>query len=138
MRELYHALAPLVEGLALFGELNALLGSSPACSAMLLNVEEVFFAGMKRQMAAVPYENFYGSIRDWICEEREKRDAFANTKHYLETNPARSDCPCVIGFRWVNDLVAQFHSKCSEAREDLDMTLAFLCSYIFDDYDLRR
>ena len=138
LRAIYRLLTPLAEGLALYGELDSTPGSSPAASAMLLNAVSVFFyrkmvealsAGNGTDPAFKEYKTALEAART------EESGSFARTHNILERSEATPSVePYRKGYRFIGELAAYLHRHSSPARDDLDVTLGFLCSFFFDDW----
>lgn len=141
IRALYHLLTPLAEGLALFGELDATPGTSSAASALLLNTLSVFFYSKQRALLTEPNANLQiliGQYQSWLSAERAREDGtFVQTRALLaQEPPSPAVQPYKAGYAWITKLVETLHRYSPEARNDFDVTLAFLCSYFFDDSKL--
>ena len=137
MRVLYQMLTPLAEGLALYGELNAYPGRSKAASQIAINATSVYFERQtKLLMQFAPFSSLYDEFGKWLNAEREKDDSpFAATTALLNDEPEEPwKEPYLIGYAWVNQLIAELHRHSSSARQDTDVSLAFLCSFFFDDW----
>jgi hypothetical protein len=138
LRAIYQLLTPLAEGLALYGELDAAPGTSAAASSMSLNAISVFrYSDMvKTMLAGDGIEQIYVDLKTWETSERANpKGKFAVTRNTLAQQanlPALR--PYRVGYDWIKGIVAGIHKYSANAREDTDVTLAFLCSYFFDDW----
>ncbi len=140
LRQVLWMLTPLAEGLALYGELEAVPGDSVAASAMALNAASVFGWRLIREALVdslvrggpdpglAPYS-------DWLKSERKTNTAFGQTRRVLDAGDDNARLrPYRVGFRWVSRRAERLLAHSTS--HDSDVVLAFLCSYFFDDLHL--
>jgi len=138
LRALYQLMTPLAEGLALYGELDATPGNSAAASSSALNAVSVFrYSDMvKTVLSGQSIDQVYADLKNWeISERNNPKGTFSTTRHALAQHaelPALR--PYRVGYEWITGLVRGLHHYSANARADSDVTLAFLCSYFFDDW----
>jgi hypothetical protein len=138
LRAIYQLLTPLAEGLALYGELDAVPGSSAATSSMSLNTLSVFRYNdmIKTMLASNGVDEVYADLRTWETSERaDPKGTFSATRNVLShPGDLPSLRPYRVGYEWIKRLVSGIHEHSASARKDTDVTLAFLCSYFFEDW----
>jgi hypothetical protein len=138
LRAIYQLMTPLAEGLALYGELDATPGNSAAASSISLNAVSVFrYSEMvKAMLSGHSIDQIYADLKTWeISERSEPNGTFSATCAALAQH---DDIPTLrpyrVGYEWIKGLVRDLHEHSASAKEDSDVTLAFLCSYFFDDW----
>jgi hypothetical protein len=76
-------------------------------------------------------------LKTWETSERANpKGTFSATRNALaHQNDLPALRPYRVGYEWIKGIVADIHKYSASAREDTDVTLAFLCSYFFDDWN---
>ncbi|MEM6506498.1 MAG: hypothetical protein AAF711_13735 [Planctomycetota bacterium] len=133
-REILAIVGPLAEGLALYGELDAAPGESPAASSIAMNGLAVFYE--KRYRELMDADAAFLEFSSWIRDQR-MSPTFKRTRDLLTTDPEEEyKKDYVLGYRFVRRLIKTLHTYSPNARKDTDASLAFLCAYFFDDWAL--
>jgi len=128
-------LTPLLEGLALFSEFDALPGPSPVAStvssvASLLFCKERFVSLAKNGKAYSPYD----VLKQFILTSRTREDA-VNRKNALLGLSLASDDGYLLGYLWLKALWRVLIGRCRKL-QDTDLFLSFVIDYFFYDYQL--
>jgi hypothetical protein len=126
---------PLLEGLALFSEFDALSGASPVASTVSSIALSIFCKASVRAAAATgnniaPYD----SLRFYIGKHRAQTDA-AERKLALLSRPLSADDGYLIGYLWVKALWRILVSRCRKLL-DTDLFMSFVIDYFFGDFRL--